>query len=131
MATITKKYLDLEGLQKLKDKKAIVVHPTTTPADPAAVKVGVDENGHVEIGAALSYNDLQDKPAIGNGALTIQVNGKTITPTGGTFTANKGSASTYNITAADLGLASGMRFVGISTTDPKGTSGATVSGYTD
>lgn len=131
MATISKKYLDLEGLQKLKDKKAIVVHPTVTAKDPAAVKVGTDANGHVVLGSQISYTELKDLPTIGNGQLTIQVNGKAINPTGGTFTANKTDGSTYNITAADLGLASGMRFVGISTTDPKETSGATISGYSD
>lgn len=34
------------------------------------------------------------------------------------------------ITAADLGLSSAMHFIGTSTTDPKGASGATVSGHT-
>jgi hypothetical protein len=137
MATDTQKsykYLDLQGIQHLKDQKVLVKHPTNTDADPAAVKVGTDINGHVKIGGAITASDvgaLPDSTVIGDGSLTIQVNGKAITPTGGAFTANKTSASTYNITAADLGLASGMRFAGISTTDPKGTSGATVSGYTD
>lgn len=128
MATIDKKYLDQAGLQHLIDEKAIVKHPSPAAKDAAAVKVGTDANGHVVLGAALSYNDLQNLPTIGEGKLTIQVNGKAVT---GTFTANQTGDTIINITAADLGLASGMRFVGISGTDPNGPSGATVSGYTD
>lgn len=127
MATIDKKYLDQAGLQHLIDEKAIVKHPSAEAKDAAAVKVGTDANGHVVLGAALSYNDLQNLPTIGDGKLTIQVNGKPIT---GTFTANQTGDTVFNITAADLGLASGMRFVGISTTDPVA-AGATVDGYTD
>jgi hypothetical protein len=134
MATDTQKsykYLDLQGIQHLKDQKVLVKHPTNTDADPAAVKVGTDINGHVKIGGAITASDvgaLPDSTVIGDGKLTIQVNGKAIE---GTFTANQTGDTVINITAADLGLASGMRFAGISTTDPKGTSGATVSGYTD
>ena len=127
MGTTEKKYLDLQGLQHLKDNKILVKHPTNNAADPAAVKVGQDANGHVILGDPLKHTDIE---GIGDGKLTIQVNGKTITPTGGVFSANTNDDIIYNITAADLGLASGMRFAGISTTDPKGTSGATVSGYT-
>lgn len=65
---------------------------------------------------------------LGNGQLDIQVNGTSK----GTFTANQatGTNTTVNITAEDLGLSSAMNFIGVSTTDPKGSSGATVSGHT-
>lgn len=138
--TNTKKYLDLQGLQHLKEQKVLVKHPTNEAADPSAVTVGTDANGHVRIGNKITpemVGALPNTTVIGDGALTIQVNGKNILPidpeTQKTelFTANTTKNVTYNITAADLGLASGMRFAGISTTDPKGTSGATVSGYTD
>lgn len=61
-------------------------------------------------GAATSANKV-------NKALTI--GGKTF----------DGSAA-VEVTAADLGIAGATHFAGVSTTDPKGTSGATVSGYT-
>ena len=65
---------------------------------------------------------------LGNGQLDIQVNGTSK----GTFTANQatGTNTTVNITAEDLGLSSAMNFIGVSTTDPKGSSGATVAGHT-
>lgn len=44
--------------------------------------------------AAISYNDLEDKPTIGNATLTIQQNGTTVD----TFTANATSDKTINIT---------------------------------
>lgn len=112
MATQDKKYLDLTGLQKLIDEKAIVKHPSNTAANPAAVKVGTDANGHVVIGGALSYNDLANRPTIGNGTLTIQANGTSK----GTFTANQTGNQTINITAADLGLSSALSFAGTTTT---------------
>ena len=46
MAT-EKKYLDLQGLQHLKEQKVLVKHPSDPAASAAAVKVGRDENGHV------------------------------------------------------------------------------------
>lgn len=63
---------------------------------------------------------------VNNGQLTMQVNGTQKA----TFTANQSGASTFNVTAADLGLTNSMIFVGVSTTDPKSSSGATISGHT-
>ena len=57
MAT-DKKYLDLTGLQALHTKRALVVHPTNTPASAAAVKVGTDQYGHVIIGGAITPADI-------------------------------------------------------------------------
>ena len=118
MAT-EKKYLDLQGLQHLKEQKVLVKHPSDPAASAAAVKVGRDENGHVVLGGALatvassgSYNDLSNKPTIGNGTLTIQANGNSK----GTFKANQTDNKTINITAADLGLASALSFAGIALT---------------
>ena len=117
MATENKKYLDLTGLQhlieKLNEDKRLVAHPDASEVTPAAVKVGMDENGHVKLGTALSYNDLTDRPTIGNGTLTIQANGTSK----GTFTANQTDNKTINITAADLGLANAMHFKGSTTTE--------------
>jgi len=119
MATENKKYLDLAGLQKLKDDKILVKHPENNATTAGAYKVGTDANGHVVIGAALatvassgSYNDLTNKPTIGNGTLTIQANGTSK----GSFTANQTGDKTINITAADLGLASALSFAGTTLT---------------
>lgn len=119
MATENKKYLDLAGLQKLKDDKILVKHPQNSATSAGAYKVGTDANGHVIIGSALatvassgSYNDLSNKPTIGNGTLTIQANGNSK----GTFTANQTSDKTINITAADLGLSSALSFAGTTLT---------------
>ena len=53
--------------------------------------------------AEISYNDLTDKPTIGNATLTIQKNGTAVD----TFTANATSDKTINITiptkASDIG----------------------------
>lgn len=59
-----------------------------------------------------SYNDLSDKPTIptvNNGTLTMKVNGTQKA----TFTANQSGASTFNVTASDLGLSSAMKFGGV------------------
>ena len=82
------------------------------------------------IGAGTSsfsgnYSDLNGTPDINDGTLTMQVNGTQKA----TFKANQSGDSTFNITAADLGLTNSMVFVGISTTNPKSSSGATVSGH--
>ena len=82
------------------------------------------------IGAGTSsfsgnYSDLNGQPDINDGTLTMQVNGTQKA----TFKANQSGDSTFNITAADLGLTNSMVFVGISTTNPKSSSGATVSGH--
>jgi hypothetical protein len=79
MATEDKKYLDLTGLTLLKDKKILVQHPTNaTDTSPAAVKVGMDANGHVKLGGALAVGDIQNAAAksdIKDATITIDING--------------------------------------------------------
>lgn len=113
MAT-EKKYLDLQGLQHLKDQKVLIKHPTKTNTTPAAVKVGHDADGHVVLGGAILPSDIgaATPSDIKNGTLTIQANGNSK----GTFTANQASNTTINITAADLGLASALSFAGTTLT---------------
>ena len=59
-----------------------------------------------------AYSDLSGTPTIGDGTLTIQTEGTAK----GTFTANQAGPTTINITAADLGLTSALKFVGVGTT---------------
>lgn len=61
MAT-EKKYLDLQGLQHLKEQKVLVKHPDTTKVTAAAVKVGHDADGHVELGGAILPSDIGAVP---------------------------------------------------------------------
>ena len=83
-----------------------------------------DQNGNVidttyatkaslkAVATSGSYNDLSDKPTIptvNNGTLTMKVNGTQKA----TFTANQSGASTFNVTASDLGLSSAMKFGGV------------------
>lgn len=136
MATIEKKYLDLEGLSTYNTKvkeliDAKVDKETGTEAHTlGAYKIATNKDGLVTETAALSYGDITGTPdldkEIGKGNLTLQVNGTSI----GSFNANAKSDSTINIKLGDLGLASAMRFLGTSTTDPTGTTGATIDGYT-
>lgn len=114
MATIDKKYLDQAGLQHLIDEKAILKHPDAKAAEAAAVKVGTDANGHVVIGAALTPADIKavHTDDLGDGKLTIKVNGKAVTPTGGDFSANTKNNSVFDITVEDLGLSGAMHFRG-------------------
>ena len=51
-------------------------------------------------------------PSVGNGTLTIKAAGNSK----GTFTANQSGNTEINITAADLGLASALRYIGEATT---------------
>lgn len=113
MAT-EKKYLDLQGLQHLKDQKVLVKHPDKTNATPDAVTVGHDANGHVILGGKILPSDIGAAASsdIKDGKLTIQANGTSK----GTFTANQASDTTINITAADLGLASALSFAGTTLT---------------
>lgn len=86
MAINNKKYLDYAGLEKLKDLKAIVPHPTPIAKTEGAYKFALDESGHIY--------------------------------------------STSPLTAGDLGLDNALHFVGVSTTDPAASTGATVAGHT-
>lgn len=135
MTTVDKKYLDLEGLSTYTDKvKELVDKKLTSKVDkPAgtlntqlgAYKIRTDANGLVVETQQLALGDLENSPTIGAGNLTLQVNNTTV----GTFNANAAGDSTINIKLGDFGLASPMRFVGTSTTDPTGDSGATIEGY--
>lgn len=53
-----------------------------------------DINSLAEVAKSGSYNDLSDKPTIGNGTLTIQKNSDEV----GTFSANATSSKSINIT---------------------------------
>lgn len=61
MAT-EKKYLDLQGLQHLKEQGILVKHDINKKVDAAAVKVGKDITGHVVIGGALTPSDIDAVP---------------------------------------------------------------------
>ena len=132
MATVDKKYLDLEGLKtyNTKVKKLIddkVAKETGTEVNAlGAYKIATNADGLVTETAALSYNDLQDKPTIGAGNLTLQLNGTTI----GSFNANAEDNSTINIkfNPGDLGLTNAMVFRGKSIKDPLGAEGAEIEG---
>ena len=131
MATVDKKYLDLEGLSTYTEKVKELINKKVDNAgsdltnELGAYRIATNKDGLVTETAALSYNDLQDKPTIGNGTLTLQVNGTSV----GTFTANAVDDKTLNIKLGDFGLKGAMHFVGTSTTDPIGSTGATVDGY--
>ena len=139
MATVDKKYLDLAGLQKLVQKKAIVVHPTYTETSAAAVKVGTDANGHVKLGTAIVPSDIGAVPTtrkVNNKPLSADVT-LGVSDISGAVPNTRTIAGVDlkdNITAAELaqalGISGAMNFIGVSTTDPAGTSGATVTGHT-
>ena len=91
------------------------------------LKAGVAQNGGTISNSSASditlakvaktgaYSDLSGTPTIGNGTLTIQAEGTSK----GTFTANQTGNTTVNITAADLGLSSALKFIGVAgTTEP-------------
>lgn len=139
MTTVDKKYLDLTGLQSLVDKRALVVHPTRTQQDPAAVKVGTDAYGHVSLGNAITASDVGAVPT------TRKVNNKPLSAdiTLGVSDISGAVPDTRTIAGIDLkdnitnaelaqalGISGAMNFIGASTTDPASTSGATVSGHT-
>lgn len=76
MAT-EKKYLDLQGLQHLKEQKVLVKHPSDPAASAAAVKVGHDENGHVVLGGAILPKDIGAAASgdVKNATIKIKING--------------------------------------------------------
>lgn len=77
MGTTDKKYLDLQGLAYVLEKiDSKYKHPTTTAADPAAVKIGKDVKGHVVIGGAITASDVGAVPTsrkVNNKALTADI----------------------------------------------------------
>lgn len=81
-------------------------------------------------GVANTLALTSDIPTVNDGTLTIQANGTQK----GTFSANQSGNATVNITAADLGLSSAMKFGGVSlqTLSEGGTqnAGATSGNYT-
>ena len=132
MATVDKKYLDLEGLKtyNTKVKELIdskVAKETGTEVHTLdAYKIATNADGLVTETAALRFDDLAEKPTIGTGNLTLQLNGKDI----GSFNANAESNSTINIkfNPGDLGLTNAMVFRGVSIKDPLGAEGAEIEG---
>lgn len=112
MAT-EKKYLDLQGLQHLKEQKVLVKHPDTTKVTPAAVKVGHDADGHVVLGGAILPSDIGAAVPgdIGDGNIKLKING---VEKG--FNVNQDSDATLEWSLSDLGLTSAMHFKGTSLT---------------
>lgn len=116
MAT-EKKYLDLQGLQHLKEQKVLVKHPNTTKVTAAAVKVGHDADGHVILGGAILPSDIGAATpnditnAIGDATIKIKINGVEKD-----FTTNQKTNETLEWSLSDLGLTSAMHFIGTSLT---------------
>lgn len=132
MATVDKKYLDLEGLKTYNNKvkelidKKVDKDPATEANTLGAYRIATNADGLVTETAALRFDDLAEKPTIGTGNLTLQLNGKDI----GSFNANAESNSTINIkfNPGDLGLTNAMVFRGKSIKDPLGAEGAEIEG---
>lgn len=84
---------------------------TATVADGGSVLTGfklqLDAKGHV-VGATATTGKI-DYPTVGDGTLTIKVNGTSK----GTFSANASSNKTIDLTASDLGLTGAIKFVGL------------------
>jgi hypothetical protein len=117
MAT-EKKYLDLQGLQHLKEQKVLIKHPTKTSADPAAVKVGTDINGHVTLGDPLTAADVGALPStttIGKADITVKIGDLTQS-----FNVNETDDKTLTFTKDDLrsqlGITGAMHFAGTTLT---------------
>ena len=112
MAT-EKKYLDLQGLQHLKEQKVLVKHPDTTKVTPAAVKVGHDADGHVVLGGGILPSDIGAAvPSdIGDATIKIKINGVEKD-----FTTNQKTNETLEWSLSDLGLTAAMHFIGTSLT---------------
>lgn len=87
---------------------------TATVADGGSVITGFklqrDAKGHV-VGATATTGkiDYPTVPSVGEGTLTIKVNGTSK----GTFSANASSNKTIDLTASDLGLTGAIKFVGL------------------
>jgi hypothetical protein len=107
----TKKYLDLQGLQHLRDQKVLIKHPTNTAAEPAAVKVGTDINGHVIIGDPITADDV----GVGKADITVKIGDLTQS-----FNVNEADDKTLTFTKDDLrtqlGITGAMHFAGTTTT---------------
>lgn len=122
--TLTKGTTFLTDHQNIKSLDTTQTTAQSTSSNEAIVGSGTIKLH--KISKTGSYNDLNDKPSIptvNDGTLTLTAGNNTQT-----FTANQSGNTTFTITAADLGLAAAMQFVGVSSTDPKA-SGATVTGH--
>lgn len=140
MATVDKRYLDLDGLKTYNNKvkeliDAKVAKETGTEAHTlGAYKIATNADGLVTETAALTYDTLPGAPdldkEIGKGNLILTLNNKREL---GRFNANEKTDVTIDIAfdPGDIGLTNAMRFVGVSSTDPTGPSGATVPGITE
>ena len=136
MATVDKKYLDLEGLKTYNNKvkelidKKVDKDQATEAHTLGAYRIATNKDGLVTETAALTYDTLPGAPnlneKIGKGNLTLQLNGTDI----GSFNANAKSDSTINIkfNPGDLGLTNAMVFRGKSIKDPLGEEGAEIEG---
>lgn len=130
MATESKKYLDLSGLQhllnKLNEENRIVKHATDKAKAEAFYKVQVDANGHVVSATPVALADLTGlgaaaKTDIKNSTIKIKINGVEKD-----FTTNQATGETleFTISASDLGVDTALHFKGVVTStsevsDPK------------
>lgn len=114
MAT-EKKYLDLQGLQHLKEQKVLVKHPAKTNTTPAAVKVGHDADGHVVLGGAILPSDIGAAASgdVKNATIKIKINGVEKD-----FTTNQATNETLEWSLSDLGLTNALHFKGVLTSLP-------------
>lgn len=136
MATVDKKYLNLEGLSTYTEKVKELINKKVDKAgsdltnELGAYRIATNAEGLVVQTAALTYDTLPGAPnlneEIGKGNLTLQLNGKDI----GSFNANAKSDSTINIkfNPGDLGLTNAMVFRGVSIKDPLDAEGAEIEG---
>ena len=119
MATESKKYLDLSGLQhllnKLNEENRIVKHDTDLAKAEAFYKVQVDTNGHVVSATPVALTDLTGlgaaaKTDIKNSTIKIKINGVEKD-----FTLNQSSGETleFTISASDLGVDTALHFKGV------------------
>ena len=119
MATESKKYLDLSGLQhllnKLNEENRIIKHPTGKEKLEGLYKVTIDTNGHVVSAIPVELADLTKLGAaassdIKDSAIKIKINGIEKD-----FTLNQATPETleFTISASDLGVDTALHFKGV------------------
>ena len=112
---------DFDVIDNTELTSGMLITNLSTAQTPSA---GESFNGNIKlhkISKTGNYSDLIGVPTIptvNDGQLVIKKNGTTITATGGTFTANKGSNSTYNITIGTGKLNLTQNGVSINPTTP-------------